>query len=358
MPPRLALEDRASRYLVLVALLASPRRGLQTILGDLALRFLQAGLATLAISTILALLIARSIAKPLQRMTAATEEIALANYGQTLDITSPDQVSRLAASFNTMAREVKASRQAQRGFIANVSHELKTPLTSIQGFSQAILDGTADNELNRYQAVEIISSEANPMSRLVDELLDLARIETGQVQMIRELMDLAKILEACVEKFGPRAKEGNVEIDLDLPALPLVTGDRDRLAQVFTNLLDNALRHTPPAGKVTIKAQEIKERPREKAKIASMVEITVTDTGPGIPPEDLKHIFERFYQVDKSGAGKGKGIGLGLTIAKQIVEAHEGTINVESVMGLGAKFTVSLPTRQATVNSQELQVRI
>ncbi|MFQ5812790.1 MAG: sensor histidine kinase [Anaerolineae bacterium] len=337
-PRRLASEDLASRRLVFVALLASPRRGLKTILGDLAWRFLQAGLATLVISLILALLIARSIAKPLQRMTIATEEIARGNYDQTLDITSPDEVGRLAASFNTMAREVKASRQAQRDFVANVSHELKTPLTSIQGFSQAILDGTADDEVNRHRAVEIISSETSRMSRLVDELLDLARIESGQVEMLRESVDLAKILGACVEKFALRAEEGNIELELDAPALPAVTGDKDRLAQVFTNLLENALKHTPPAGKVTVKAQEVRKRTRTSA-----VEITVTDTGAGIPSKDLEHIFERFYQVDKSRAGKDRGVGLGLTIAKQIVEAHEGTIGIESVRDLGTKITVSLP---------------
>lgn len=342
-PPRFAAEDSESQRRMFVALLASPRRGLRTILKDVAKRFLQAGLVTLAISIILALLIARSIAKPLRRMTAATEEIARGNYDQTLDITSSDEVGRLAASFNTMAREVKASRQAQRDFVANVSHELKTPLTSIQGFSQAILDGTADDELNRYRAVEIISGEANRMSRLVGELLDLARIESGQIEMTREPVDLAKILGACVEKFALRAEEGNIELELDTPDLPPLTGDKDRLAQVFTNLLDNALKHTPPTGKVTIKAQEVKEKPRKRETIASMVEIAVTDTGPGIPPEDLEHIFERFYQVDKSRAGKDRGIGLGLTIAKQIVEAHGGKIIVESVVGLGTRFAITLP---------------
>jgi signal transduction histidine kinase len=276
-------------------------------------------------------------------MTAATEEIARGNYDQTLDITSPDEVGRLAASFNTMAREVRASRQAQRDFVANVSHELKTPLTSIQGFSQAILDGTADDEVNRHRAMEIISNEANRMSRLVDELLDLARIESGQIKMLREPVDLAKILESCVEKFDLQAKEGNIALVLDAPALPLATGDKDRLAQVFTNLLANALKHTPPEGKVTAKAQEVKKIGIGKVIQSSAVEITVTDTGMGIPPADLEHIFERFYQVDKSRAGKDRGVGIGLTIAKQIIELHKGTITVESVRDLGTKFTVVLP---------------
>jgi len=341
-PPRLATEDSESQRQVFVALLASPRRGLQTVLKDIAKRFLLVGFVTLIISIILALLIARSIAKPLQRMTAATEEIARGNYDQTLDITSPDEVGRLAASFNTMSREVKASRQAQRDFVANVSHELKTPLTSIQGFSQAILDGTADDERSRHRAMEIISNEANRMARLVDELLDLARMESGQIKMQQESVDLAEVLKACVEKFALQAKEGNKELILDAPALPLISGDKDRLAQVFTNLLANALKHTPPNGKVTIKAEKGTQKQKEVVPIPT-VEISVTDTGSGIPPEDLAHIFERFYQVDKSRAGKDRGMGLGLTIAKQIVEAHRGTISVESVRDLGTRFTISLP---------------
>ena len=335
-PTRIADEGSTDLPAVFVALLSSPRRGLRTILKDIAKRFLLAGLVTLIISIILALLIARSVAKPLQRITAATEGIAHGNYDQTLDITSPYEIGRLATSFNTMAREVKASRQAQRDFVANVSHELKTPLTSIQGFSQAILDGTADDEVNRQRAVEIIGGEANRMSRLVTELLDLARIESGQIEMLQEPLDLTSLLGSCTEKLAPRARESNIELRLNVPALPLVIGDKDRLAQVFTNLLDNALKYTPPAGKVTVKAQ---------AKIAQpdTVEVTITDTGIGIPTEDLMHIFERFYQVDKSRAGKNRGVCLRLTIAKQIVEAHNGTINVESVRDLGTKFTVTLP---------------
>jgi signal transduction histidine kinase len=347
-PPRLATEDSESQHQVFVALLASPRRGLRTVLKDIASRFLQAGLVALGISIILALVVARSIAQPLQRITSATEEIARGNYDQTLAITSPDEIGRLATSFNTMVREVKASRQAQRDFVANVSHELKTPLTSIQGFSQAILDGTADDEINRHRSVEIISSEANRMSRLVDELLDLARIESGQIQMLCESVDLSRVLEVCVEKFALRAKENNVALTLDVPVLPPVTGDKDRLAQVFINLLENALKHTPPTGKVTVKALEsTKKLPQKVTPTAtSMVEITITDTGAGIPPQDLEHIFERFYQVDKSRSGTNRGVGLGLTIAKQIVEAHKGTIRVESVRDLGTKFTVVLPIEE------------
>jgi signal transduction histidine kinase len=159
-------------------------------------------------------------------------------------------------------------------------------------------------------------------------------------------VDLARVLEGCVDKFTLQAREGNVALVLDVPALPLVTGDKDWLAQVFTNLLANALEHTPSEGKVIVRAQEAKNTRVERVAQSSVVEITITDTGVGIPPADLEHIFERFYQVDKSRAGKDRGVGLGLTIAKQIIEIHEGTIRVESVKDLGTKFTVFLPIRK------------
>jgi len=328
--------------LMVAVTMARPRA--LTFLGDLLVQFLLAGLAAFVISTLLAYLIARSIARPLQRITLATEKIAKGDYDQQLDITSPDEVRHLATSFNVMAQEVKASRQAQRDFVANVSHELKTPLTSIQGFSQAILDGTArDGEAQRH-AAQVINDEAERMARLVNELLDLAKLDAGQIVMAQEPVDMGQLLRGCVEKLTPQAGQGGVELKLDLGALPLLSGDNDRLAQVFTNLVDNALKHTPQGGRVTVAAREAISQPARKGeKAPPRIEVSVADTGSGIPPEDLSRIFERFYQVDKSRRRKGKGAGLGLAIAKEIVQAHGGQIKAESVVGVGTKFTVTLP---------------
>ena len=315
-----------------------------TFLGDLLVQLLLAGLAAFVLSILLAYLIARSIAKPLQRITLATEEIARGDYDQQLNIISPDEVRRLATSFNVMAQEVKGSRQAQRDFVANVSHELKTPLTSIQGFSQAILDGTArDSEAQRH-AAQIINDEAERMSRLVNELLDLAKLDAGQIVMAQEPVDVGQLLRGCVEKLVPQARQGSVELRLDLGMLPSLSGDNDRLAQVFTNLIDNALKHTPQGGRVTVAAREVTSQPARKGeKAVPRIEVSVADTGSGIPPEDLSRIFERFYQVDKSRHRRDKGAGLGLAIAKEIVQAHGGQIKAESVTGVGTKFTVTLP---------------
>jgi signal transduction histidine kinase len=336
---------------VLVALATTPWLGMRAVIGDLTVGFVMASLLASIISLLLAVLIARSITRPLQRVTAATEEIARGNYGLTLDITSPDEVRRLAASFNSMARQVKASRQAQRDFVANVSHELKTPLTSIQGYSQAILDGTAREGDAVQRAAGIIHDEAGRMRRLVEGLLDLARLESGQVVMAQEPVALRQVLGDCVDKLALRAQESGIMLSLNAPDLPSVIGDGDRLAQVVTNLLDNALKHTPSGGRVTVEAAEVHEAQVLGAiepALASAVSlpavvVTVSDTGRGIPPEELSRIFERFYQVDKSRArGKG-GVGLGLAIVQEIVTAHGGCIAAQSVAGVGSKFIVALP---------------
>lgn len=330
-----------------VVLLSPPRQAIVSILGEITAGFVLSGLVALLVSIGVAFLIARSVAKPLQRIAGATEAMAQGNYDEELNITSPDEVRRLADRFNLMAQEVKASRQAQRDFVANVSHDLKTPLTSIQGFSQAILDGAAEDEQARNRAAQVINEEAGHMARLVDDLLDLARIEAGQAVMARDPVDLGELLRGCMEKMALRAQRGEVTLDLQLDDNPMVNGDRDRLAQVFTNLLDNALSHTPPQGRVVLAARSVAEEVGKRGQEARTVaEITVSDTGAGIPPEELPRIFERFYRGDKSRTKGGRGAGLGLAIAKEIVQAHGGHIEVESVVGLGTKFTIKFPQIQ------------
>jgi two-component system sensor histidine kinase ResE len=233
-----------------------------------------------------------------------------------------------------MADQVEASQRSQRDLVANVSHELKTPLTSIQGFSQALLDGTAVGPGDPARAARVIHDEAGRMGRMVDDLLVLARFDAGQVEMTRERVHLGPLLRACVEKLGPQMEAATVALALDIPDGLSALGDGDRLAQVFTNLLDNAVAHTRAGGQIGVTA-----RPADQT---DSVEVVVTDTGDGIPAEELPRVFERFYQVDKARRHS-RGAGLGLAITKEIVEAHGGTISAESVVGLGSKFTVRLP---------------
>ncbi len=292
-----------------------------------------AGIAAV-LAMILAVIIARSIANPLHGMAAAAQGIARGDPNTpAIPLAGPDEVRSLGEALNHMTGQLQSTQQAQRDFLANVSHELRTPLTSIQGFAQALLDGAAATPEAVQRSAGIIFGEADRMRRLVDGLLDLARLDSGLRALNLAQLDLRGLLAGAAEKFSLRAGTAGVTLVADLPAsLPPITGDADRLAQVVANLLDNALKHTPAGGRVTLSA----------AASPTSIEISVSDTGPGIPPEDLGRIFERFYQVDKSRAHSA-GLGLGLAISREIVEAHGGRLRVESVTGLGSRFTVRLP---------------
>jgi len=295
----------------------------------------QGGLVALLLSLILAILMARWVAGPLQRIAQSAKGVAGGEY-QPIKPEGPNEVKSLARAFNEMAERVHTTQQSQRDFIANVSHELKTPLTSIQGFSQAIMDGTAQSKDELSNAAGVIFNEAGRMHRLVLDLLDLARLDAGTFEFERTPVDIPALLESVLAKLTPQAAGAKVVLTLHIDPLPGVIGDGDRLAQVFTNLVENAIKHTPEEGDVRVVAL-----PGD-----GLVEISVTDTGEGIPPDELTRIFERFYQVDKSrpgGTRSGRGAGLGLAIANEIILAHGGSLRAQSRPGQGSVFVVKLP---------------
>ncbi|MCB9078136.1 MAG: HAMP domain-containing protein [Anaerolineaceae bacterium] len=331
------------------------------IISELSLGFFLAGGVSLFVSLVIGVFIARSIALPLSRIAQAAGAVAAGDYAQRVPESGPPEIRRVSASFNTMAGQVEASQQAMRDFVSNVSHELKTPLTSIKGFSQALMEGAAHDEAARRRAAGIIYEEASRMSRLVEDLLDLARIDSGQVVMHLTSLDLGQILSSTADRLLPQAVEKQIEVVRQWDRLPSIIGDGDRLAQVFTNLLDNALRHTPSGGQITIAAHVVRDgsslrrmpspppEPNSSSsavKQGPMVQVSISDTGPGIAPDDLARIFERFYQIDKSRK-RGGGAGLGLAIIKEIIEAHHGQIDAASRVGAGATFTISLPLTEA-----------
>lgn len=298
----------------------------------------RAGAGALLLSLLLAFVISRSVARPLQQMVGAAEAVAEGDYDQQLALRGPEEVQRVAGSFNSMARRVRATQQAQRDFLLNVSHDLKTPLTSIQGWSQALQDGTAAGPEELAAAAAIIHEESARMTRMVSELLQLARIDSGELQLRPEWVDVARLLEDVQRNLSRQAEQRGVELALDAQQMPPVWGDPDRLTQVFTNLMDNGLAHSPRGGRLQV---------RLSAPDAGTVAIAFEDSGPGIPPEEVERIFERFYQVEKSRAQaeEGRGVGIGLAIAKELVEAHRGEIEVSSDVGRGSVFVVRLPVR-------------
>jgi signal transduction histidine kinase len=302
--------------------------------------FARALALALVLSLLLAVWMSRWISAPLQRLARAAGTVSTSEFRPIL-LEGPGEVQDVARAFNDMGERLQASQRSQRDFVANVSHDLKTPLTSIQGYAQAILDGTADEPAATQQAAQVIFDEAGRMHRMVLDLLDLARLDAGTLSFERAPLDLGVLLRGVAQKFALQAQRSRVDLRLDVPGSngdePLVlVGDADRLAQVFANLVDNAVKFTPAGGQVQIVAHSND----------GWAEVYIVDSGPGIPGEELGRIFERFYQADRARrGGERRGVGLGLAIAREIVQAHSGTIraNNRGPVESGCVFTVRLP---------------
>jgi two-component system phosphate regulon sensor histidine kinase PhoR len=231
--------------------------------------------------------------------------------------------------------ELRRLERVRRDFVANVSHEFKTPLTAIQGFAETLLSGALDDKANRKHFVEIIREHARRLARLTDDLLKLSRIEAGRLELEIRPIRVEALVSGCVETARLNAKSRGLQIVVDLQQnAPAVRGDGAQLGEVLQNLLDNALQYTPSGGQIEVKA---------RANGHNIV-FTVTDTGIGIPESDLERIFERFYRVDAARSREAGGTGLGLAIARHIVDAHGGRIWVESAVGQGSRFHFSIPS--------------
>lgn len=219
-------------------------------------------------------------------------------------------------------------------FVANVSHELRTPLTSIRGFAETLLDGAMEDPALARSFLEIINTETERLTRLIDELLNLSRIESQESVLKKEAVKIGPLVEKAVSVFLPRAAEKNLAIKVDAPVeFPTVQADPDLLTQVLINLIDNAVSYTPAGGKILIRL----------SKVDGEMKVDLQDNGIGIPPESLPRLFERFYRVDKARSREQGGTGLGLSIVKHIVEAHGGAVQVSSKAGEGSTFSFTIP---------------
>jgi two-component system OmpR family sensor kinase/two-component system sensor histidine kinase BaeS len=277
----------------------------------------------------------RSIAKPLANVMAAADAVAdgdltvrVAEEGRS------NQFTQLARSFNRMTEELQRSDQLRRNLTADVAHELRTPLHIIQGNLEGVLDGVYEPTDEHMEATV---EETRMLARLVDDLHTLSQAEAGQLSLHMEAVDVTELLADVETSFGGQAaaKQINLEVSFTGKATDLtVSGDVDRLDQVLSNLVVNALRHTPQEGRVSLLAE----------RVDGDVRIMVTDTGEGIATEDLPYIFDRFWRSDASRSHtEGAGAGLGLAIAKQLVEAHQGSIEVRSSPDIGTQFAISIP---------------
>lgn len=242
--------------------------------------------------------------------------------------------------------ELRHLETIRKDFVANVSHELRTPLTSIKGYVEALLDGAKDDPVMLSNFLDIILKQSDRLNRIIADLLELSRIESGLVLSREEPIDLRMVLDRAVSTIKPLAakKDHRLVVHLEEP-LPSLVGDEDRLGQIMTNLLDNAVKYTPPAGTITVTAKRT-TRLRPDGPPEEAIEISVADTGIGIPPEDRPRIFERFYRVDKARSRELGGTGLGLAIVKHLVEGHGGEVWVEANKPKGSRFIVRLPTHR------------
>jgi signal transduction histidine kinase len=278
----------------------------------------------------LARLLAIGMTRPLREMAGAAGKMARGDYTQRVHTASRDEVGELAAAFNRMSADLEQVERLRRDLVANVSHELKTPISALRAHLENLLDGV--EQPNR-ETLQVMLQQSERLSRLVEQLLDLSRLESGDIPFQRQPVALPSLVSEVVSEVGV-GSAGRVAVSQDVPAgLPPLWADPERLHQVLFNLLDNAVRFTPAGGTVTVTASRNGDR----------CEVRVTDTGPGIPPEHLPLLFERFYRVDQARARGDGGTGIGLAIARSIVEAHGGTIWARSEVGRGSVFGFDIP---------------
>jgi two-component system OmpR family sensor kinase len=295
-----------------------------------------AALLAALLSLALGVLVSRLMTAPLARLTHAAQAVAGGDLAQRVTIRSKDEIGALGDAFNNMTASLAGAETLRKNLVADVSHELRTPLSIVQGNLQAILDGVYPLEMAQ---VASLYDETRLLTRLVDDLHDLALADAGQLRLERVHVNLIDLAKTALSQFAPIAEATGVKLELDADEnVPDVLGDPDRLAQVLRNLLSNALRHTSAGGRVVISLTCSAER----------VRLLVTDSGSGIAPEDLEHVFDRFYRGDKSPDHRRSGAGLGLAIVRQLVLAHDGLIEASSEPAHGTTFSITLPLAEQT----------
>ncbi len=298
------------------------------------------GLLALSAALVVGFFTFRAITRPIDQLTRAAHQLAQGNLSARVIAADEarrlgsDEISELGTAFNSMADHLQQSEQVRRDMTADIAHELRTPLTVMRGNLEAMLDGVYPFDAEHLTPV---LNQVNLLTRLVEDLRTLALAEAGQLPLAKHPTDLAVLLQSILTSFEAEAATQQVMLRAEIaPHLPAVDLDPDRLQQTIGVLISNALRYTPPQGTITIAAKT------DRAGIT----IEVSDTGSGIAPEDVPHVFDRFYRADKSRARESGGSGLGLAIAKSLVEAHGGSIAVRSEIGKGTQFHVSLPINE------------
>ena len=303
---------------------------------------LLAGASVAVVATLSSFLLVRRFVRPLENLTRAAELVKQGNYAQRVTPpNSQDELGRLALTFNEMAdtieadvNELRRQDQLRRDLIANIAHDLATPLTAIQGFSEALADDVITDPAARQETAQRIGREVQRLRRMVAEIRQMSSLEAGQAKLDLAPLDMQALVAETLAVITPECENKGITVHNDItPNIPAVLADSDRITQVLLNLLDNARRHTPEGGMLRVSAQVHN----------TFLLLAIQDSGTGINPQDLPHIFERFYRADRSRTTATGGSGLGLAIVKAIITAHHGNVWAESLPGKGTRITFTLP---------------
>lgn len=312
---------------------ARPRAAFADALRALFPSLILAGVVAAGFALVVAGVLSNTITRPLRELVGGARRFAHGEYRTRVPVGGPAEVAELGGAFNDMAVEIERARGSEQAFLADISHELRTPLTSIQGFAQAIADGEATGAAVE-PAAKIIQRESRRLARMVEGLLEVARLQSGTQELLSERLEPARLLASAREALEPQAAEAGVTFAFGATDAPPVRGDPDRLAQLFLNLLDNAVKHSPRGGHVRVDA----------SRDDGFAVVRVRDEGSGLPQGAEKRLFRRFYRGENA---QRDGAGLGLAIAQAIAEAHGGTVSARNADdGHGAEFTVRLPAER------------
>ncbi|MGB2694789.1 MAG: HAMP domain-containing sensor histidine kinase [Dehalococcoidia bacterium] len=317
-------------------LLAVPKSTIRSAWQGLLPALLIAAAIAIPAAVLLALVMARYISRPLYQLTVASREMAEGNFDVRVSVDRQDEVGRLAQAFSTMARRVGEAHTQMRTLVANVSHDLKTPLTSILGFGQALRDGRAEDSAEVQRMGSVIYAEASRLTTRLNDLLLLSEIESGQTLLAREEIDVRRLLETLAQRIESDTAARSVSVGLDLADDVVVSADGPKLERAFENLIDNARKYTPSGGEIHVRA----------GLEDGHADVDVANTAPDITPDELPRLFDRFYRRDRTraGANTANGSGLGLPIARDLIELHGGTLTA-SLRNGQLVFHAHLPAR-------------
>jgi signal transduction histidine kinase len=314
-----------------------------TFLLDFWQQFLIAGALAAVISLVIARWLARGMTQPLRDMAGAARRLEQGDYTTRVHVGRLDEVGQLAAAFNRMSGELEDLERSRRDLVANVSHELKTPIAAIRAHLENLADGVEQADP---RTLQVMLAQTERLTRLVEQLLDLSRLESGEVPFHREIVAIAPLVSRVISEITIGRAISDVRLNADVSDDLVAEADPERIHQVLFNLVDNAVRFTPPGGEITITARHHDDR----------VAVRVADTGVGIAAEHLPRVFERFYRVDASRSRDDGGTGIGLAIARSIVEGHGGRIVAESHPGHGSTFTFDLPAAMEAVAVEDRRI--